>query len=314
MTRRIKQDDHGKPDDDGTGGGFLSRWSARKSQIAKGEPVPEEAPLPLAEDGTALTVNDEVEDDEDAALTDAELLEKYELPDPEDVTEETGLDRFMSGDMPERLRQMALRRLWRLNPMFGIVDDMVEYGEDYTDAAVVIEGMQTAYTAGKGYASKAVEPEEIAEAEDQVEDAPEDASEDRQDDQAEEAKPDNEVTDASDDAGKSAENGAEDAQKQPAIAADGNPEGDASVSAKIPHGLPDNPTGAHPVLPDMAEMAPDLVAVMPSTPVSNAFEPASETAASAALTAPYDQTEKSNNTEENQAPAWRPARMSFHKK
>ena len=314
MTRRIKQDDNGKPDDDGTGGGFLSRWSARKSQIAKGEPVPEEAPLPLAEDGTALTVNDEVEDDEDAALTDAELLEKYELPDPEDVTEETGLDRFMSGDMPERLRQMALRRLWRLNPMFGIVDDMVEYGEDYTDAAVVIEGMQTAYTAGKGYASKAVEPEEMAEAEDQVEDAPEDASEDRQDDQAEEAKPDNEVTDASEDAGKSAENGAEDAQKQPAIAADGNPEGDASVSAKIPHGLPDNPAGAHPVLPDMAEMAPDLVAVMPSTPVSNAFEPASETAASAALTAPYDQTEKSNNTEENQAPAWRPARMSFHKK
>ncbi len=314
MTRRIKQDDNGKPDDDGTGGGFLSRWSARKSQIAKGEPVPEEAPLPLAEDGTALTVNDEVEDDEDAALTDAELLEKYELPDPEDVTEETGLDRFMSGDMPERLRQMALRRLWRLNPMFGIVDDMVEYGEDYTDAAVVIEGMQTAYTAGKGYASKAVEPEEMAEAEDQVEDAPEDASEDRQDDQAEEAKPDNEVTDASEDAGKSAENGAEDAQKQPAIAADGNPEGDASVSAKIPHGLPDNPAGAHPVLPDMAEMAPDLVAVMPSTPVSNAFEPASETAASAALTAPYDQTEKSNNTEENQSPAWRPARMSFHKK
>ena len=314
MSRRIKQDDHDKQDGNGPGGGFFSRWSARKSQIAKGKPVPEEAPLPLADDGTALTVNDEVEDDEDAALTDAELLEKYELPDPEDVTEETGLDRFMSGDMPERLRQMALRRLWRLNPMFGIVDDMVEYGEDYTDAAVVIEGMQTAYTAGKGYASKAVEPEEIAEAEDQVEDAPEDASEDRQDDQAEEAKPDNEVTDASDGAGKSAENGAEDAQKQPAIAADGNPEGDDSVSAKIPHGLPDNPTGAYLVLPDMAEMAPDLVAVMPSTPVSNAFEPASETAASAALTAPYDQTEKSNNTEENQTLAWRPARMSFHKK
>jgi hypothetical protein len=29
---------------------------------------------------------------------------------------------------------------------------MVEYGEDYTDAATVIEGMQTAYSAGKGYA------------------------------------------------------------------------------------------------------------------------------------------------------------------
>ncbi|MEK9850455.1 MAG: DUF3306 domain-containing protein, partial [Candidatus Puniceispirillum sp.] len=59
--------------------------------------------------------------------------------------------RFLSGDMPERLRQMALRRLWRLNPLFAVVDDMVEYGEDYTDAATVIDGMQTAYSAGKGY-------------------------------------------------------------------------------------------------------------------------------------------------------------------
>ena len=52
---------------------------------------------------------------------------------------------------------MALRRLWRINPFFGIVDDMVEYGEDYTDAATVIDGMQTAYQAGKGYLKKAIE-------------------------------------------------------------------------------------------------------------------------------------------------------------
>ena len=59
---------------------------------------------------------------------------------------------------------MALRRLWRINPFFGIVDDMVEYGEDYTDAATVIDGMQTAYQAGKGYLKKAISPEEADEA------------------------------------------------------------------------------------------------------------------------------------------------------
>jgi len=32
---------------------------------------------------------------------------------------------------------------------------MVEYGEDYTDAATVIDGMTTAYQVGKGYLQKA---------------------------------------------------------------------------------------------------------------------------------------------------------------
>ena len=54
---------------------------------------------------------------------------------------------------------MALRRLWHMNPLFGEVCEMVEYGEDYTDAATVIEGMQTAYQVGKGYKTKAEELE-----------------------------------------------------------------------------------------------------------------------------------------------------------
>ena len=95
--------------------------------------------------------------DGEEALSDHELLEKYELPDPETVEDEAGLDRFFEGDMPERLRRLALRRVWRLNPLFRFADEMVEYGEDYTDAATVVEGMQTAYQVGKGYLTKAKE-------------------------------------------------------------------------------------------------------------------------------------------------------------
>jgi hypothetical protein len=141
-----------------TGGdsGFLTRWSMRKTHIAHGLEVPEEA-----DDDAALTADDAdhqaADSDEDAALSDAELLEKYELPDPAEIEEEAGLDKFFDGKTPERLRQMALRRLWRINPFFGFVDDMVEYGEDYTDAATVIEGMQTAYQAGKGYLKQLIE-------------------------------------------------------------------------------------------------------------------------------------------------------------
>ena len=141
--------------------GFLSRWSARKAEIARAGAVRDDD---IDEQNEANLAGADKESDEEAALTDDELLEKYELPDPNDITEEAGLDRFFDGKTPERLRQMALRRLWRINPFFGIVDDMVEYGEDYTDAATVIDGMQTAYQAGKGYLKKAISPEEADEA------------------------------------------------------------------------------------------------------------------------------------------------------
>ena len=144
-----------KSDDAESGGqGFLSRWSARKTQIARAAAVPEDY---LEEQNEADGTRADQEIDEEATLSDNELLEKYELPDPNDINEEAGLNRFFDGKTPERLRQMALRRLWRINPFFGIVDDMVEYGEDYTDAATVIDGMQTAYQAGKGYLKKAIE-------------------------------------------------------------------------------------------------------------------------------------------------------------
>ena len=142
---------------------FLSRWSARKNSIAKGEVVSDEKSIEVQEDLIEA-------EDEDAALTDEELLKKYELIDPKEIKDEIGLSQFLEGNVPERLRQMALRRLWHLNPLFGHVCDMVEYGEDYTDAATVIEGMQTAYQVGKGYNTKpleaeAAEPESVVTAE-----------------------------------------------------------------------------------------------------------------------------------------------------
>ena len=46
-----------------------------------------------------------------------------------------------------------MRRMWRINP-FRFADEMVEYGEDYTDAATVVPDMKTAYQVGKGYFDK----------------------------------------------------------------------------------------------------------------------------------------------------------------
>ena len=262
MARRMKYDVEAKEEGKEGEGGFLSRWSDRKNQIAKGGVVPDEGPAPeIAEDSI-------IEDEEDAALTDAELLEKYDLPDPEVVTEESGLEQFLNGrGLPGRVRQMALRRLWRLNPLFGVVDDMVEYGEDYTDAATVIEGMKTAYTVGKGYAKEVVEPEETeaneggdeAEGTDKVEDKTDDKVEDKTDDKVEdktedetedetegetekiqvdqEAKTtsDDEVTDGT---GETTDNSPSGALHQQVVSAEGVSQDQGAGSAEIPNGLP----------------------------------------------------------------------------
>ena len=265
MARRMKYDVEAKEEAKEGEGGFLSRWSARKSQIAKGEDVPDEVPSPeIVEDAV-------LEDEEDAALTDAEILEKYDLPDPEAVTEESGLEQFLNGKgLPGRVRQMALRRLWRLNPLFGVVDDMVEYGEDYTDAATVIEDMKTAYTVGKGYAKEVVEPEDTepnevgneAEGADKVEDKTDDKVEDKTEDETEgetekiqvdqEAKTtsDDKVTDCT---GETTDNSPSGALHQQVVSAEGVSQDQGAGSAEIPNGLP-----------KIAQTVSDHVAAMPA--------------------------------------------------
>src|SRR3546814_6588933 len=67
---------------------------------------------------------------------------------------------FLQDGVPEELRRMALQRLWRLDPVFANLDGLLEYGEDYTDAATVVENLKTAYRVGRGFMTD----EELAEA------------------------------------------------------------------------------------------------------------------------------------------------------
>ena len=128
----------------------------RKEKVSRGEDVPET----LEEEQAAANApapDPTTESEEDAALDDDQLLQKYGLTNPEKIEDEAGLEAFMENGLPDRLRQMALRRMWRLNPLFRFADEMVEYGENYTDAATVIDGMTTAYQVGKGYLQKALD-------------------------------------------------------------------------------------------------------------------------------------------------------------
>ena len=150
---------------------FLSRWAQRKAasktdapEREEGEPegqLVEGADTSSDTSSEALAAPDETE--EEAALSDQELCARYELPDPQACTEAEQLDGFFEGRIPDRLRQLAMRRMWRLNPLFRFADEMVEYGEDFTDAATVIPNMQTAYKVGKGYLDKILAEQKEAE-------------------------------------------------------------------------------------------------------------------------------------------------------
>ena len=117
--------------------GFLDRWSRRKLEQSTEQPV---------EEDVAAKVAPPAED----PRTDDQILEDLGLPHPEELSPGDDIKGFLNPVVPDRLRRLALRQLWRSNPVLANVDGLVEYGEDYTDAAMVVENLQTLYQVGKG--------------------------------------------------------------------------------------------------------------------------------------------------------------------
>lgn len=87
--------------------------------------------------------------------TDAEILEELGLKDPDEMTAGDDFAAFLKAAVPDRLRRRALRRLWLSNPVLANVDSLVDYGEDYTDAATVVENLQSAIQLGRGALQRA---------------------------------------------------------------------------------------------------------------------------------------------------------------
>ena len=146
--------------------GFMSRWSKRKLNLkhdqGKEKNLKDKTELQESNVNEQKTViKEEVDESQYSDLNDQELLEKFKLPNPEKIKKEKGLDLFFKDGVPDRLRQIALRRVWKLNPIIRFADaEINDYHEDFTDAATVIEGMQTAYQVGKGYLSEILKDED----------------------------------------------------------------------------------------------------------------------------------------------------------
>ena len=138
---------------------FLSRWSKKKSKQKSEQEISKiESADFNSSQGDEVSKSSTSEVSENDKLNDDELLKKYNLPNPEKIKKEKSLDVFFKDGVPDRLRQIALRRVWRLNPIIRFADaEINDYHEDFTDAATVIEGMETAYKVGKGYLSDLID-------------------------------------------------------------------------------------------------------------------------------------------------------------
>ncbi len=103
---------------------LLHRWSKQKAETRTEEDLPPaepEAEVPeLAESET-----------EAAAEAEQETEEPIELPSIESLDEESDYSLFMSPEVDEGLRKLALRKLFK-SPFFNVVDGLNDYDDDFT--------------------------------------------------------------------------------------------------------------------------------------------------------------------------------------
>ncbi len=111
---------------------LLHRWSKQKAEGTEKE-------LPSTEIQDQQT---ETETDSDAEAIASEEIEQteqteqedeapVELPPIESLSEESDYSLFMSPEVDEKLRKLALRKLFK-SPAFNVVDGLNDYDDDFT--------------------------------------------------------------------------------------------------------------------------------------------------------------------------------------
>ncbi len=137
--------------DDGQDG-FLSRWSRRKRGL-EAESGPDDAIRPVVDENAGA-------DEPDTPAENPELVanrEAAEAVDLETLTYESDFTIFMKRGVPSALKNAALQKLWRSNPVLAVVDGLNDYDEDFRIAEGIAGQFQSAWKVGKGYADKAEE-------------------------------------------------------------------------------------------------------------------------------------------------------------
>jgi hypothetical protein len=122
--------------------GFVRRWSRRKREAC--EQARRSAPAAAETAPTPPTPA------EARAVEAPDAVAPAALPDIESLTYDSDFTVFLRSGVPAELRQRALRRLWRSDPLLANLDGLVEYGEDYSRIGTTEQIVSTAYRVGRG--------------------------------------------------------------------------------------------------------------------------------------------------------------------
>lgn len=119
-------------------GGFLSRWSRLKQRPTEAAPEPVEPAVPeeaAAEPPGPATAGPE---------------EPPPLPDPDTLEHDADWSVFLRKDAPGDLQRRALRRLWRMDPVYANLDGLVDYDDDFHDPKFTTGIVKTLFQVGRG--------------------------------------------------------------------------------------------------------------------------------------------------------------------
>ena len=124
--------------------GFLSRWSRLKSEER------EQKPAAIAAEDAPSAPDAETEPGIEATDPNADL------PPIETLGRHSDYTVFMRAGVAPALRNQALRKLWRSDPVFANLDGLLEYGGDYSLPFKNRDLVVTAYQVGKGMVESAL--------------------------------------------------------------------------------------------------------------------------------------------------------------
>jgi Protein of unknown function (DUF3306) len=131
---------------------FLHRWSRRKAE-ARSAPAATPA-TPAATDAERPAQAPVQGADEQGADEQGSPAVPEDLPDIASLDASSDYTVFMRPGVPAHLRTLALRKLWRSDPIFSKLDGLVEYGEDYTIPSWPKGAIKTAYQIGRGFVNE----------------------------------------------------------------------------------------------------------------------------------------------------------------
>ena len=130
---------------------FIGRWSRLKQKRRRREPGPGDVPKDESARPEPADAQPAAAEEETAAL---------DLPDIETLDKDSDFTVFMKEGVPEALKRQALRKLWRSDPVFAVIDGLDDYDDDYRTAFVVAENLaKKLKKSGKGAADHGTETE-----------------------------------------------------------------------------------------------------------------------------------------------------------